>query len=527
LLVLEIRNALPKWKYIVNTITRLATCKRIRDELLKQQPLLLSECVTAATSQEARPNDIKTAVVLLRHPLPEDIALPSVAQDLLCRLFQQAAAAPKKDTLGAVYTLLAGACRPLPRILSSDVLRRFEQYVFGILREATDVDNPMILLYCLAIMRVLAESFSEVRETASQRRTSSSPTSQTWKPDSMRSFFEGVKAHKALQLIVLRVVWACKAGMDAPAEAYECIRFANIILAGIREEIRTEWCFNNPAIERKIHEKCTIQDMPTAFRFQAITFVNVLSSRSAASNHLFLQFQQYLISPEKLRISLNDFEECLGWTHGMLESSLDEVTCVKIIHCVLAQCLGQHEASIIHQHMSKVVLDRLCEATAFSSNVRQAVLRTATEDSESRMVRRLLTIPKDQSAATVHDTRYQLRMSLSKACCSLFLRAGLSAGSDEIRLSSDLVSILLQNHARADTELPCQHDNHRQLVNRLAFGMMSPTKSNNEPLSTDDWRAYLESVLHRNGDNQVKAVMSAVADICQTLEDHAMVSKNL
>jgi len=519
-LVCDVLDALPKWKYVVNIITRLATCKQIRDEILRQQPTILARCVSAALGQGATTNDIKTAVVLLKHPLPESIAVPAAAQDLLCRLFQQAAAAPKKDTLGAVYLLLAGAGRPLPRILSSDVLRQFEQYVFGILREATDVDNPMILLYCLAIMRILVESFSEVHHTSSQRLISSSPTSQSWKSDAMRSFFDGVKAHKSLQLIVLRVVWACKAGISVSTEAYECIRFANIILAGIREEIRTEWCFNNPAIARKLHEKCTGQDMSPALRFQAITFVNALSSRNAASNQLFAQFQQYLISPGNMKIPLNDFDECLQWTSSTLESGFDEATCIKIIHSVLAQAIGQQESSVVHQHMSKAVLDHLSEAITFSSNVRQAVLRTVTEEPEARMVRQLLTITKEQSTKTpVHDCRSQSKMLLSKACCSLFLRAGLAAGPDDIRLPSDLVSTLLEFHAQRDVELHQWHNNQRQLVVNLEQAAASSSEDDHEPLGSDDWRTYLDSVFNRNRDQQAKAVISAVATICQTLED--------
>ncbi|GAB7337207.1 hypothetical protein MBLNU457_g2586t2 [Dothideomycetes sp. NU457] len=502
-LVFDVLDGLPRWKYVVNIITKLATCKQIRDEILQQQPTILSGYVGVAISQGATPNDIRTAVVLLKHPLPESIAVPAAAQDLLCRLFQQAAAAPKSDILGAVYSLLAGACRPLPRILSSDVLRQFEQYVFGILREATDVDNPMILLYCLAIMRILVESFSEVHHTSSQRLMSSSPTSQTWRPDAMRSFFDGVKAHKALQLIVLRVVWACKAGMSGSTEAYECIRFANIILAGIREEIKTEWCINNPAIERK-----------------ALTFANALSSRNAASVPLFAQFQQYLISPGDISIALYDFDECLGWTYTTLESGLDESTCIKIIHSVLAQALGQQETSVVHQHMSRAILDRLSEATTLSSSIRQAVLRAATEEPEARMLRRLLAVSNEQpTESPVHDSKTP-RLLLSKICCSLFLRAGLAAGPDDIRLPSDLVSTLLQSHAHRDDECTQQHNNNqRQPVRVLASAVETYQEADDESLGSNDWRTYLDSVFTRNRDQQAKSVMSAVATICQTLEN--------
>jgi len=172
-----------------------------------------------------------------------------------------------------VQTLLAGGCRPLINILSDDVLRTFEQHVFTVLRDATDVENPLILLNCLAIMRILIEGGQkDVALSTSGGQCLAFPVPNTpsrhWSPDAMRSFFDGVKAHKAVQLIVLRVIWACKATAEAQSEAYNCVRLANYILAGINDNVKQDWCAKNPAIERKLHEKSLGRDMSAELRFQ-------------------------------------------------------------------------------------------------------------------------------------------------------------------------------------------------------------------------------------------------------------------
>jgi len=84
----------------------------------------------------------------------------------------------------------------------------------------------------------------------------------------MRSFFDGVKAHKAVQLIVLRVIWACKSTAEAQSEAYSCVRLANYILAGINDNVKQDWCAKNPAIERKLHDKSLGHGMSAELRFQ-------------------------------------------------------------------------------------------------------------------------------------------------------------------------------------------------------------------------------------------------------------------
>lgn len=245
-------------------ITRLSAATTIRDAFLRARPLLLDQVVAAAIDDHgARTRYVSASVALLQHALPEDLPLPASAQTLLVRLFDQATMRTDSDAVSAVHTLLSGGCRPVVGLLTTAILRKFEQQVFAILRDATDVENQSLSLYCLSIMELLINGIHDNNSDRTQAVAS------------MAALFSGSKAQKTLQLVVLRVIWACKTGSDrACSEALLCIKLANSVLLAVDSGIRQEWCTRNAAVIRKVIEKSNLPDLSTSIRLQVNTITH-------------------------------------------------------------------------------------------------------------------------------------------------------------------------------------------------------------------------------------------------------------
>jgi len=154
-------------------------------------------------------------------------------------------------------------------ILPHDVCNQFEKHVFAILAEASDVRNPSLGLYCLSIMKVFCDRSRRSSHVVDSGRSFSSTESEIWRSDAMQSFFSGVKAHKTLQLLVLRVIWACKPDRDGVTEeAFACVNLAKDVVTGVSRDFRVDWCQRNPAIVHKLHERTLQPDVSPELAFE-------------------------------------------------------------------------------------------------------------------------------------------------------------------------------------------------------------------------------------------------------------------
>ncbi|KAK5013995.1 hypothetical protein LTR60_003580, partial [Cryomyces antarcticus] len=169
-------------------------------------------------------------VSVLSEPLPEQLALPASGQTFFVHAFEKAAQSPSAATIERVYIMLDGACRGLPAILSRENLTRFEDHLFRILKTVNTVEDQSLSLLCLGIMTKMACATTSRASIARARSSddlddlspqSSNPPSPSWRSEAAQQFFTGAKAPKTMQLIVLRVIWACKGNVGIQhSEAY-------------------------------------------------------------------------------------------------------------------------------------------------------------------------------------------------------------------------------------------------------------------------------------------------------------------
>ncbi|KAK5159645.1 hypothetical protein LTR04_004940 [Oleoguttula sp. CCFEE 6159] len=166
--------------------------------------------------------------------------------------------------------MLDGACRGLPAILSRENLTRFEDHLFRILKTVNTVEDQSLSLLCLGIMTKMACATTSRASIARARSSddlddlspqSSNPPSPSWRSEAAQQFFTGAKAPKTMQLIVLRVIWACKGNVGIQhSEAYTSVRLGNEILKAVDTDLRNDWIRRNTPIVRKLHEKVLTSD---------------------------------------------------------------------------------------------------------------------------------------------------------------------------------------------------------------------------------------------------------------------------
>ena len=514
----EVVIAVRTWEYGLDILTRLVSCKDIRDAVLKRDTLLLPTIVTRAIQEDARSKDVAASVALLQHRLPDHVPLPSVAQDLLCRLFEQAAESPRKVILGSVHLLLKGACWALLEILSPDTLRRFETHVFAILREATD-DDPFILLYCLSIMKTLVEGSQTVTASSSQRLAISSPSRNSWKPDAMRSFFDSVKAHKTLQLLAMRVVSACKSE-PYMKDRYECVCLTNYVVGGVSQDIRYDWCNKNSAAVRKLHEKCLSQTSSSEIQLQALSFVSALGPRNSYSSQVVTQFAALLKSSSQSGMLLADFEQCLQISADMLERCVDGSDDV-----VLDALLPRLDTATPDVKRMTTLARSLATISTRSSDMSMEVLMWANLESTVQTLRAMVDEIANKRGESSDDdgssgkfSTLGLKNELLSSICSLVLGAGLSPNNDDLKLSPRLIPILLRGHAgsfKCGCEVRNVHSRPKLDVNLMSTRQLPGSG----PASTQDWRTRLASEMQQEAGQRQQDMTSRIAAICADLEE--------
>lgn len=272
-----------------------------RDALLNADPSFLPHVVSKAADGEK--HYTQSAIAVLSERLPERFALPATAQTLFVRSFDHAAEHPSIATVKPIFLMLKGACSPLLGVLSSAALTRLEEHIFSILRNSRGPEDQSLSLYCLAVMKMMCDTRLDNPSSSDSINTSAllrseSRTPPTWASDAMREFFTGSKAPKTLQLIAVRMLWACKFdGTGNAADVDECATIAIEVLAGVAPDLRKSWCSSNAMVVQKLEEKVLSADVSGHRKFQVLRFLALLTAEHKSSGAITKIYFDLLLRP--------------------------------------------------------------------------------------------------------------------------------------------------------------------------------------------------------------------------------------
>ncbi|TKA65761.1 hypothetical protein B0A49_10795 [Cryomyces minteri] len=129
-----------------------------------------------------------------------------------------------------------------------------------------------------------------------------------------------------MQLIVLRVIWACKGNVGIQhSEAYTSVRLGNEILKAVDTGLRNDWIRRNTPIVRKLHEKVLTSDARPELLLEALTFLaKPLPNAKAMQHeqHYGRDWRQQLAAD--LQREARDREDTIIQTVGQICRDLEE-----------------------------------------------------------------------------------------------------------------------------------------------------------------------------------------------------------
>ncbi|KAI4746403.1 hypothetical protein E4T50_03294 [Aureobasidium sp. EXF-12298] len=527
-------DALPQWPYVLEIITRLSCAVDVRNALVQREPSLLPRLLTHALESRVESRKyVDAAVALLSHPLPSDVALPATAQNFLLQLFDRAATQPNAATVQQIHRLVYGACEPILGILSPGVLAHLEEYIFSILKSSSGVEDQSLGMYCLAIMRMILEKFqTEVGNDAMWPTFDHSVDSSNsqWTPDAIKQFFHGNKTHKTMQLLVLRVIWACRPeSADPTGQGLTSVTLVNQILAGVSQAAVIDWSHKNAVIVRKLQEKCLVPDMLPALRFQVLTFLSSLSDKLMLPSQATLFYERSLLDLSAAFLKREYLEMSLRLSLCRLSSKFKPEWWEELLDKVMNLLTESPPTRLFNSADSYILfLDRIADMVEDNESCRRGILATLhSGHNRPKLEHFFANVEALPETDTAHGTNRfcvaaytSSKNKLKSSLCSLLLRAALAAPQEETASIRRMLPEILRHHGVAESSKAvcpiCVQTRLRVPQRPTPFVEIEATPESQD--ASLHWKERLSAVMQTHAKYQETSLVASFINICHDLE---------
>jgi hypothetical protein len=518
-------QALQQWPYVLEIITKLCISVNVRDALLRHDPTLLSQAVSQAVSGNWQHS--AASIVMLSHPLPQNITLPAASQNLFLGIVDHATQQPSTASIKPIYLLLKGGLAPLLGLLSHDTLTQLERHFLAVLRNTIGQEDQCLSLYCLAIMKAIVTAADEDPSFAmaaasyeTQELLASTPNSPKWKPKSMKQYFTGDKASKTLHLIVLRVLWASRAtAEDTVEQTVECLGLANELIMFLPEATRETWCDENPLVVRKLKEKAVQSELETRVQLPAFAFICSLCRARNIPEVMVDRLAVILSTTTNLTARLTTGSEpSMSW----FASVLNGAQLAEIMISITSFAVRGSAAEIIK--FASVVL-AVVECLSQISRTHESVIDGALGALGSAAVGQDLTkLRQIFSTETAADSPKEGvcgaavlsgRKAIGHAVSGFYLSAALSAGHSQTNVDLELYPLLVETHALSvQTSPSCTHIVAQPLAQRRTS--IESSAEVFKPGTT--WQTALGDHLQTKARHEQTALSAFFSNACADLE---------
>ncbi|KAK6003096.1 hypothetical protein QM012_000941 [Aureobasidium pullulans] len=527
-------DALPQWPYVLEIITRLSCAIDVRNALVQRESSLLPRLLThALESRVENRKYVDAAVALLSHPLPSDVALPATAQNFLLQLFELAATQPNAATVQQIHRLVYGACQPILGVLSPGVLAHLEEFIFSILKSSSGVEDQSLGMYCLAIMRMILEKFQTEVESDAMWPTfdhSVDSSNSQWTPDAIKQFFHGNKTHKTMQLLVLRVIWACRPeSADPTGQGLTSVTLVNQILAGVSRSAVIDWSTKNAVIVRKLQEKCLVPDMLPALRFQVLTFLSSLSDKAMLPPQATLFYERSLLDLSAAFLKYEHLDMSLRLSLYRLSSRIKPEWWEELLDKVM-NLLGESSPTLLFNSADSYILfiEHIADMVENNESCCRGILATLRSDHSRQKLEhffgKLGALP---GIDTGHATNRfcvaaytSLKNKLKSSLCSLLLRAALAAPQEETSSIRRLLPGILRHHGIAESTKSvcpiCVQTRLRAPQRPTPFVEIEATPESQD--ASLHWKERLSAVMQTHAKYQETSLVASFINICHDLE---------
>ncbi|KAF2724691.1 hypothetical protein K431DRAFT_309822 [Polychaeton citri CBS 116435] len=528
----RVLEALPRWPYVLDIVTKLCADVKIRNAFLEIRPCFLADIVKRAVEAEKlQPTYLQASIALLSRPLPPEVSLPADAQSLFTKLFSDAAENPSPASLKSAYTILNNSPYELYSLLSEESLSKSEDCFDAILRD----DRPAsqcLKLYCLAISHLLTTAFDQedlkVLSASSfdtqDLLSSSAGTRPNWKPDTFRKLFSNQKGATTLQLLTFRAYSACRQAEDKlQEENLECLQLVNQLVLAIPRLQRRQYAATNiiKTFIAKILAK--VQDSSISFihRASALYFAGQVVGLDHKqpdiedSLRVILSAPQFLLQPE----SLLDTAYLLETFDAILEGDIISQLMSNILNSLGTPDLSYSNFSWAPNNCLGA-LERLEYLSQTNPAVLEGVAKMLeggqTEGTLQAIVISLKTPLQQYSnckPGLCKPMQFEQFASVAKATASLCLKFSFRASP----CGNPAVIDMLVEILASSSQIPaaCNHRKKRSYAN-------TPSELDNVESRDDtegsDWRAKTSSYVAKSNQTNTKGLIDMFAEACRDLE---------
>lgn len=517
-------QALQQWPYVLDIITKLCVARDIRDALLQHEPTFLFNMVARAVDGDWQHRT--ASIAMLSHPLPRHITLPAATQNLFLGIVDHAAQQPSTSSIKPIYRLLKGGLGPLLGLLWHETLTQLERHFVHILRETICKEDQCLTLYCLAIMKAIITaanedpSFSIAGSYETQELLASTPNSPKWKPKGMQQYFTGGKANKTLHLIVLRVLWACRAtAEDTIEQTVELLSLANELIAFMPDSTREAWCVENPIVVRKLHDKACQSGLEARVQLPAFAFICGLCRARNVPESMVDHLAALLCKPVSFSAELAcGPEPAMAWFAGVLNGvQLGEI----IISITSFAARGESREVLKLAGTIVPVVERLKQSLKTHESVVDGALTALSSDFVAQDLTELRRLAKSKldsgslEGGACSTAVLSERKAIGHAICSLFLSAALTADHSQTDVASELYPPLVGTYAlTVQNDSPCSHKAAAPRTH-INLQQYSPVKAF-QPGS--NWQAGLGNHLQSRAQQDHSALSAFFSNVCADLE---------
>ncbi|KAI9879199.1 MAG: hypothetical protein M1830_009274 [Pleopsidium flavum] len=531
-------DGLQLWPYVFSLLADFCHIVVFRNAVLQIKPNLLDDLLQKAVeSHHGYQQYFSACVSMLSATLPEDTPIPASVPSFFLKVLGEAAQCPSALTIRPIYSMLAGVGPSLLEVLAEDAVVRFQEQLIRMLRS---LDDQSANLLCLAIFaRITTKSSCQfpTAESSSQESMAISGTplpGQGFQYHAIQQFFRQKRAAKTLDLVVLRVIYACSNSSNISLDdALESLKLAKEIIDAVEREQKEEWIKLNGAKVRKMFEKTLRTGICPELQSLAFEVIISLVKIEDLPVQLIKAYRDTIRIEDRLIVS--DVARTL-LSKRAIESfapRLDEAFIAEVLQSILKTAVQQSVPcnEFLRASLTAVlIVSAFAAAVQGSSKLRGEILFALSTNEFCQLLEDFIAIPpppkrciRDHCAQhgvcpmALAETQNHLRLHI----CSLFLRTALLASADQAGMNTTLAVSLLQKQADFSTTVPRCHfvSPYAQAQGSGSLSLVEQTSTPGHYRASNDWRTRLSSDLLRNATNCSDMIIRTVGEICRDLED--------
>ena len=197
---------------------------------------MLETCLDVLPMLLARSHDlnISRSCFLLLSDLPQNLPLPSSAEDFFFKALNRALQRPSQSTFRSLCRLLDGPCVSFFGLSAESELRRFDRQLEKLIRNLDGLD----MVWCMRTVVIFAQH-----------------TRPSFSSDAYRALFSTPRReHMVLTSLAEGSISACSGGYLSPEDAIEDMHIATKISALVDATVQEQWPQHGNE-ERVLYEK--------------------------------------------------------------------------------------------------------------------------------------------------------------------------------------------------------------------------------------------------------------------------------